>query len=583
MTADADRAGAGTARLGGLAERLGGDDEELRRALAYLPTDRSPADVRRAAAAAGCLAGLVTLPVALWVGLAAVATVALGLAAAVGTALAVGRLPVVAAATRRTRAVGAATDLVGRVVLRTRISPAPERAAAFAARTGDGPLADSLCDHVRRARGGAGSGLRSFGAAWSTWFPALERGLALVEAAAAEPPAERERTLDRATAAVREGTRDRMASFAEEIRGPAAAIYAFGVLLPLALVGIVPAARVAGVRVTVPAIVVLYDLVLPVVLGVATVRLLVRRPVALPPPRIGRDHPDVPDRAWRGPLAGVVAGGLAWLLAARLVGPWSGPIGGVGVGVGAALAVHHRPVRRVRDEVRAVEADLDDALYLVGRRVAGGEAVETALAAATERLDGPIGAVFEDADGVRRRLGTTVRDAFLGPHGALADLPSPRLRGGAELLALAAREGPPAGDALTATAEHVAALREIEAEGRRELAHVTSTLANTAAVFGPLVAGTTVALSDGVAAGAGLAVAPGARAVGGTVGPGLSTAALGTAVGAYVLVLAPLLTLLSTGLERGLDRALLGHRIGLALCGATGVYLAAVRGAGLVL
>jgi hypothetical protein len=184
---------------------------------------------------------------------------------------------------------------------------------------------------------------------------------------------------------------------------------------------------------------------------------------------------------------------------------------------------------------------------------------------------------------VRRRLGTTVRDAFLGPHGALADLPSPRLRGGAELLSLAAREGPPAGDALIATAEHVAALREIEAEGRRELAHVTSTLANTAAVFGPLVAGTTVALSDGVAAGAGLAVASGAGAVGGAVGPGLPTAALGAAVGAYVLLLAPLLTVLSTGLERGLDRALLGHRVGLALCGSTAVYLAAVRGAGLVL
>lgn len=119
---------------------------------------------------------------------------------------------------------------------------------------------------------------------------------------------------------------------------------------------------------------------------------------------------------------------------------------------------------------------------------------------------------------------------------------------------------------------HLGEVRRVEAEGRREMARVTGTLANTAAVFGPLVAGATVALSASVATG-----------TAGSIGRGLPAAALGPAIGAYVLVMAALLTTLATGLERGLDPALIGYRVGVALPAATATYLVAVVGAGLVL
>ena len=66
---------------------------------------------------------------------------------------------------------------------------------------------------------------------------------------------ERARTLDRAMDAVLDGTRDRMAAFADDVQGPATAVYAFGVLLPLALVSVLPAARAAGLPATLPAVV----------------------------------------------------------------------------------------------------------------------------------------------------------------------------------------------------------------------------------------------------------------------------------------------------------------------------------------
>jgi hypothetical protein len=179
-----------------------------------------------------------------------------------------------------------------------------------------------------------------------------------------------------------------------------------------------------------------------------------------------------------------------------------------------------------------------------------------------------------DATSRQYRLGITVAEAFRGEHGVLATLPSRRAHEASTLFSLAASEGRPAGEALVATAEHVDELGRIEREARRELAQVTNTLMNTAAVFGPVVGGATVALSARVAR-TGTTTQFGAGA--------LPTAELGLAVGTYVLWLAATLTALSTGLTHGLDRTLVGHRVGVALCLATVCYIAAFVGAGLFL
>jgi hypothetical protein len=265
---------------------------------------------------------------------------------------------------------------------------------------------------------------------------------------------------------------------------------------------------------------------------------------------------------------------ISGYVAARLLAGWAAPVAAVGFGVGVALFLDARPAKRVHERVRAVEADLDDACYLVGRRVASGEAVETALSEASNRVGGATGAMLADAATRQERLGVAVGEAFDGTHGALATLPSRRGREVSTLFSLAATEGRPAGDALIATAEHVEKLGRIERDARRELTQVTDTLSNTAAVFGPVVGGATVALSARV------------TRTGTTAGFGatpLPTAELGLAVGAYVLWLAAVLTVLSTGLTDGLDRTLVGYRVGIALPLATACYLVAFVGAGLFL
>jgi hypothetical protein len=543
------------------------EDPELARAVEFLGWDLDAETVLRAGDGAGALTAVaVAVPLTLFLGAPSVA-VAAALLVGLGVAAAARYIPRGLATAQRTRALGTAPELVSSAVLRMRLAPTTETAAAFAAETGDGRLARSLAAHVRRARGTGRSGLSSFADEWAEWFPALRRALTLVESAGSADPEERERALDGALDVTLAGTRESMAEFAAGIQGPATALYAFGVLLPLALVALLPTAGTVGLEVPLAAVVVGYDLVLPAALLVASAWLLARRPVAFPPAPVSRSHPDVPDSRWPALVAGAAAGTGAWPVVTRVAAPWTALVATPAVGVGVALVVAYRPMTAVRDRVAAVEAGLPDALYLVGREVDRGRSVEAALDDAVELLDSATGEVFADAVRQQRQVRAGVRESFLGEHGALATLPSERARSTAELLAVAASEGRPAGPAVVAMADHLDDLQSVERTVRRDLERVTSTLANTAAVFGPLVGGATVTLAEQMSSDGPLTTA-------------VSPAALGLAVGAYVMALAVVLTTLATGLERGLDRSLVGYRVGRALCLAATVFVAGLVGTG---
>ena len=301
--------------------------EELRRAIGFLGWDVSAERVVAVGYRVGVGAGaLVAAAAALMAG--AIAAAPLGVTAFVGGVHVVHRAPVWLASLRRTRALGAAPGLVGRLVLRMRLDPSTERAVRFAARAGDGPLAAALSRHERGSSTGPTSGLQAFAREWRPWFPAIDRAAALVRTAATAPPERRGRCLDRALDATLSGTTDRLASFVGAVRGPVSALYAFGVLLPLALIALLPAGAAAGVAIGPRVVAGLYLVALPAGLLAASAWLLSRRPVAFPPPRIDGEHPDVPDRRGRALLAGGALGGIAAVVAAQVVAAWAWPIAG---------------------------------------------------------------------------------------------------------------------------------------------------------------------------------------------------------------------------------------------------------------
>lgn len=532
--------------------------DKLETALATLDTTIPPAAVVRAGygigLVVGALAGIGTLRILGWMAI----PIALGCGGLV-THLS-HETPCLIAEVKRTTALGDAPALVSRAVMRMHLTPTPEQAAVFAARAGDGLLADDLDQHIRRARYTGLPAFASFGQAWAEQFPSLNRALQLVTAAGQAPTTDRERLLDRALDAVLDGTRERMRAFAADIRGPTTALYAFGVLLPTALVALLPAAATAGIGIAPASVVFAYNLFLPGVLIGTSAWLLAQRPVAFPPPDV-TEHPDVTVAA-AAPVAGGTVAIAAWLLTAQWFPGWAPPIAAAGLGCGVTLWLRYRPVVAVYEEIEAAERELGDAMALTGRRVAAGRAVETAIEQTAPELDGPLGTVLENCTRRQRQLQVGVDEALRGTDGALTRLPSPRLRTSMGLLALAATEGKPAGEALLALSDHIDELRRIEREAVHDLAHVCQTLSSTAMVFGPLVAGATVALADGMA--------------GAAFGRGeVSLEWLGAPVGFYALALAVILTGLSTGLRSGLDPRLVGYRAGKSLTVATCTYLVA--------
>ncbi|MFB6110297.1 MAG: type II secretion system protein [Halodesulfurarchaeum sp.] len=458
---------------------------------------------------------------------------------------------------RRIRAVGTAPDLIAFAILQVKLSPSLERAADFATDAVPGRLSQSL-SNKRAATVSGNAAFEAFGTEWRDVDPSLRRAVTLLSIAMDAPADRRAETLEDALEAVLDGANERVVEFSTAIRGPAMGIYAFGVMLPLALVGLLPVLASNGGGLSTLALAIIYDLLIPFGLAGSALWLWGRRPA-------------VTDRAFDAGLlahatdrsrvlaAGALGAGMAVTGATALTPDWVRPIVGGGVGCGIALAYFLHPVVEEQGRLADLEVGLPDVLVVLGQRLEEGAPLETIIEAVGARFDGPIGDLFERGAVRRDRSGDPVESVFLGEGGVLADVPNRRVRAALSLTTTAGEYGPAGGRTLQAVGGYLAELFAVERESRRELAQTTSTLTQTALVFAPAIAGVTVALATGM------------QSVEGT-GQALDVAALGRIIGIYVLLLAAILPSLSVVLERGFDPFRMGFQSGVALAVASVVY-----------
>lgn len=458
---------------------------------------------------------------------------------------------------RRGRAVGLGPDLLAFAILQLTLTPSLERAADFAGSVVEGRLSRSLRAH-RVATASGARAFRAFAAEWASEDRSLQRAVTLMIVAMDAPPARREETLEDALDAVLDGARERVVEFSTAIRGPAMGIYAFGVMLPLALVGLLPVLASAGGGVSIVPLAIVYDLLIPLGLTGSSLWLWGRRPA-------------VTDTAFdvgvltHGRHGGysLAAGGGAGLLgflAAELLAPsWTAPIAAAGTGAGVALLHWLHPVIEAQTRLDHLESRLPDALSIVGQRLGEGEPIETTIGSVADQFDGPIGELFARGSIRQHRSGEPMAAVFLGDDGLVSDVPSQRVRAGLSLAMTAGEYGSPGGETLLAVGAYLDELLTVERAARRELAQTTSTLRQTAVVFAPAIAGVTVALATGM------------KAVEGS-GHALDVAALGQVIGIYVLLLGVVLPSLSVVLARGFDPVRMGYQSGIALAAAGVIY-----------
>lgn len=335
-------------------------------------------------------------------------------------------------------------------------------------------------------------------------------------------------------------------------------IYAFGVMLPLSLVGMLPVVATTGGNVSIILLATVYDVLLPAALLAGSAWLAAKRP-AVASPSFRLEHLEFETPVWQIAAVGVTIAIVVAVGAPLIVPEWTRAIVALGTGLGSALIIALSPLRETQEDIAAIEAELPTALSIAGQRLAEGAPIESAISSVGRRLSGAIAEPFDRAAHIQSRLGVDVETAFFGEPGALDRHSSERIETTISLLLAAARRGPPGGDTLGTLGSYLASLDSVEREARRDLAQTTNTLRQTALVFAPAIAGVTVALGtgmDGVSA----------------PGSAIDVAQLGQIIGIYVLALAVILPVLSIALERGYAPIRMGYSAGLSLLTGSVLY-----------
>jgi Flp pilus assembly protein TadB len=433
--------------------------------------------------------------------------------------------PKIHARFEKIHSLGDIPEILSYVVMSMKLVSNMERAISFAAANSDRPLARDLRKliwdmHVRLYTD-IDDALIAFANQWGKDSEYFKRALYLVKSSTNEPDeAQRVMTLNKSLDIVLEGTRYMMEGFAARLKTPTYVLYSIFILIPLALVALLPAVSIVGVRIDAVTLILLYDLVLPLATFTYAEYILLQRPAAFSPPIIPDEHPRLENiRITRRntmllsiAIAVLIgASGYIWL---QLGNP--GGIVSTGVmtglvpvsfpliwGVTALISIYafgiYAPYKIIRDDIKEIEHQFADALFVLGRRISEGRSPEWAFMQTALTMKGTgIGEAFQDVSQNISFLRTTLAGAiFDQDYGAFKNIYSERVHTTMRLFTESVyKSHEAAGVAIVKLADHLKELQEVEDNIKSSLYDVTSTMKSTATIFAPLIAGVTLALSE---------------------------------------------------------------------------------------
>lgn len=411
------------------------------------------------------------------------------------------------------------------IVMSMKLVPNMERAIIFAADNSFRPLARDLkkliWDIHIRVYSNIDEALIEFANQWGKNSEYFKRSLHLVKSSTSEPDeAQRIMTLNKSLDIVLEGTKTMMDAFAAKLKTPTYVLYSIFILIPLALVALIPAVSIVGVRMDTVTLVLIYNIGLPLLTFIYSEFILLQRPATFSPPNISDKHPDLSNiRSTRKIiititlLIGTTAGFSGYILLyfgnpfniiskeamAGLVLPTFPIIWAITAMITIYCLGLYTPYKKIRDGIKQIENEFADAMFILGRRISEGRSAEEAFAHTSETMKGAkIGEAFADIAKNLTCMRTTLHGAiFNEEYGAFKDIYSDRVHTMMKLLTESVhRSHEAAGMAIIKLADHLKELQEVEANIKRGLYDVTSTMRSTAIIFAPLIAGVTLALSE---------------------------------------------------------------------------------------
>lgn len=398
------------------------------------------------------------------------------------------KLPFSLAENEKKLALAYTPEIVNYLVMSMRLTPNLEKAVDFAASHGRGKIAEDLKTVLWRTQLGTyysvEEGLDELAYRWGPYSEEFKHALMLIRSSVMEADTNRRsEMLERAAADVLEGSKEKMDIYARQLSQPTVYLYYFGILLPLLLAIILPiGGAMTGMDIAkAEYIFVVYNIFIPIGVYLFGSNILGTRPPTYVPPDIPEDFFSLPRKGiWEvgsfkipyktaaiAAFALLVAAGFLvdWFtvsnlsmselqqlpLADRLhipffqtsLGLWVGQFTISGILLGIALSISifllgkYSARKKVQDEVRAMETEFKDALYVLASRLGENRPMEEALRQAVEFL--PKSRIASD---VFRKIlqnisemGMTIESAIFDPtFGAVKNYPSEIIRGGMQIM-----------------------------------------------------------------------------------------------------------------------------------------------------
>jgi hypothetical protein len=420
----------------------------------------------------------------------------------------VGEYPKRRAAYMKVHSLGDVPEVISYIVMAMKLNPNIELALKFAAANSKRQLAKDvkklMWDLQIRAYDSLDMALGAFADEWGEYSEHFKRAVFLIKSATSErEEAMRTIALNRALDVVLQGTKSLMQSFSSALHSPTLMLYSIFVMVPLALVAMLPAAAIVGLRVNALELALLYDGLFPLATLVYAHSILMKRPAAFTPPDIPPMTQAIPRWAW---ALIALAGGV--VVSSLYFFPTGLPIAGsifLAWGITTAISAYclgvYTPYKKMRDDLKKMEDEFADSLFILGRRISEGKSPEDGFAYAAAMTAGStVGKAYARAAYNIRCLRTTLRDAVLSPeYGAFSDVYSDRIRATISMLVESSgKSGEVAGNSVVRLADHLKELQSIEDDIRKMLYTMTSMLKTTCMVFAPFIGGITLALSQSV-------------------------------------------------------------------------------------
>ncbi|VVB70974.1 Uncharacterised protein [uncultured archaeon] len=445
-------------------------------------------------------------------------------------------------------------EIVNYLIMSMRLSPNLEKAVEFAAVHGRGKIAEDFKTLVYYVQIGkyesVEEGLDDLAYRWGIVSDEFKQSLMILRSSVLEnDKGRKEALLEKALKDVLEGSKEKMEGYARALHQPTVLLYYFGILLPLMLAIILPiAGSLSGDQNSILGqawfVILIYNILIPIGIYTYGKMILTSRPPTYVPPRVGTDFPGLSKpgtvkfagiqfntfllslliffafvftgyyidkgiySSWQNFERSSMLHSTLYLKWGFLVNPPDthgtiipiyfisrfsiyGFLLGLAMAISFYLWATYSERKRIQDEIRAMEGEFKDAIYVLASRLGENKPMEQALKSAVEFQPRSIMAqkVFRKILDNITTLGMTVETAiFDRTFGAVRLIPSKIIRSGLKVMSDSVGLGVNvAAKSIINLSIQIRDAQKIDENLRKMLSEITSMLSTMATFVAPIV------------------------------------------------------------------------------------------------